>query len=99
MLFFKVFSLALLINIACSLSERGSGHGSTNQSELQNTSVVDYPVTLPIQILKELVDISDNSKGLRQLWFNSFYLTKLRLLTVKVRTSLRMRECILALIL
>jgi len=90
---FKAFALALLINIACSLSEQGSG--STNQSELQNTSVIDHPVTLPVQILKELVDISDSSKGLHKLWFNAFYLSKPWLLTVKVRTTLSMRGRIL----
>ena len=39
-------------------------------------SADDYPVKIPWQVLKKLLDISHRSKGLFQLWKNAFHLTK-----------------------
>ena len=45
----------------------------------------DYLVTLPIHVLRQLVRIDDNSKGLKALHQNSFYLSKKKLLKDEVR--------------
>ena len=58
--------------------------GSELAAAGQNTSVVDYPVTVPVKILKALVKLYDNSKGLLLLWRNSFGLTKDSLLKAEV---------------
>ena len=60
--------------------------GSVDQSTL-NASVDDYLVTLPMQVLKELVVPLDNSKGLYLLWRNAHYLTKNRLLKDEVSVT------------
>ena len=57
--------------------------GSVDQITL-NASVDDYLVTLPMQVMKELVVPLDNSKGLYLLWRNAQYLTKNQLLKDEV---------------
>ena len=51
-----------------------------------------FSATLPVQVLKELVEISDNSKGLYSLWKNAKFLTKDELLKDEVRVA-SMHEC------
>ena len=65
--------------------EQASGAALPIQSDSINESVVDYPVTLPVQVLRKLVDISDTSKGLFSLWNISMYLTKEKLMKDEVR--------------
>ena len=83
MLVFKAFTLCALMYITCS---EQAGSGSVDQSTL-NVSLTNYPATLPVQVLKELVDISDKSKGLYLLWRNALYLTKNRLLKDEVSVT------------
>lgn len=97
---FKTFLLTavLCINGIYSVPEQADSGSGNNQAPL-NTSVVDYPLTLPVKILQQLaVDISDDSKGLFALWSNAFYLTKERLLTVEVsfivHACMRMRDTV-----
>ena len=47
-------------------------------------SADDYPVKIPWQVLKRLLDILRKSKGLFQLWTNAFHLTKDTLLKDEV---------------
>ena len=84
MFVFKAFTLCALMYITCS---EQAGSGSIDQGTL-NASVADYLVTLPMQAMKELVDISDKSKGLYLLWRNSLYLTKNKLLKDEVSVLL-----------
>lgn len=86
MLVFKISALfALVMNTCSSLQEDGSGSAAVpTRDGLGSDSEFDYPVTVPEKVLKELLDISDNSKGLLLLWRNSFYLTKKRLLEAEV---------------
>ena len=87
MFVFKVSTLFALIYTSFSLPAEQAGSGSTvlRDGDLNYDSVVDYPVTVPKKVLKELLDISDKSKGLLLLWRNSFYLTKDSLLKAEVR--------------
>ena len=89
MFVFKVFTLCALTYITCS---EQTGNGSVDQNTL-NVSLLNYPATLPVQVLKQLVDISDKSKGLHLLWKNVRYLTKDSLLEDKVRIT-STHECI-----
>ena len=77
MSFFKIFTLSALIYIT-----NASSPGQTGGSP---AAAMDYLVTLPIQVLKQLVRIDDNSKGLKELYLNSFYLSKKKLLKDEVR--------------
>ena len=74
---FKAVVLLAVIYIAnCSMPN--------DRSAIQSDS--DYPVTVPLQVLKTLVDISDKSnKWLFTLWKNSIFLIKESLLKAKVR--------------
>lgn len=72
------------IYVTCLLAAEDEGSGAADQSIL-NISAVDYPVTIPWQVLKQLLDISDKSNGLFPLWSNAISLTKDRLLKDKVR--------------
>ena len=82
----KVYTaiVCTMICVTCLLAAEDEGSGSANQSTL-NISAVDYPVTIPWQVLKQLLDISDKSNGLYTLWINAISLTKDRLLKDKVR--------------
>ena len=79
MVFFKVYMLFALIYITGQAGSEPAG-----QIDSQNRSVVDYPVTVPIKILKALVEISHKSNGLILLWRNSFSLTEDSLLKAEV---------------
>ena len=83
MLVFKALTFCALMYITCS---EQAGSGSVDQGTL-NAPVDDYLVTLPMQVLKELVVPSDNSKGLYLLWRNAQYLTKNRLLKDEVSVT------------
>ena len=90
MLTFKISGLfALMMNTCSSLQADGSGSAVVPPRDglYYDLPAVDYPVTIPVKVLKELIDISDNSKGLLLLWRNSFYLTKKRLLEAEVSIS------------
>ena len=63
----------------------GSEPAAAGQSDCQNKSVLDYPITVPVKILKALVEISDKDEGLLFLWRNSFSLTEEMLLKTEVR--------------
>ena len=80
MLVFKAFTLCALMYITCS-EQAGSDQGTLN------AQVDDFLVTLPMQMLKELVVPLDNSKGLYLLWRNARYLTKNRLLKDEVSVT------------
>ena len=83
---FKVFMLSATMHIASSMwpEQVGSGGSDTMQNDSLNDPMADSLVTVPIQVLKALVDISDKSKGLILLYRNSFYLTKEKLLKSEV---------------
>ena len=83
MLVLKTFMLYAVMYITCSEQARSD---SVDQGTL-NASVADYPVILPVQVLKKLVDISDKSKGLHKLWRNALYLTKDSLMEDEVRVT------------
>ena len=74
---------ALIYITSCSSSEQ-TGSDSTAQVDDLN-SVMDYPITGPIQVLQQLIDITDNSNGLNSLYLNSRYLSKKKLLKDEVR--------------
>ena len=82
-----VSTLFVLICTSFSLpaEQAGGGSGDVPPDGL-NETVVEYTVTVPLeQVLKELLDISDTSKGLYLLWRNSIYLTEEKLLKAEVR--------------
>ena len=86
MSFFKVLMVLVTMHIASSMLPEQVGSGSeTMENGSLNESVADSLVTVPVQVLKALVDISDESKGLVLLYRNSFYLTKEKLLKPEVR--------------
>lgn len=86
MFVFKVFMLCALINIACSVPDKPVRirSGPSANKNYRDVPADSGPVKLPMYVLKELVDISDNSKGLFLLWRNAFYLTKDGLLKEEV---------------
>ena len=74
--------LALVCITSFSFTEQ-AGSQPVGQNS-QNKAVVDYPFAVPVKILKALVRIYDNSKGLLSLWRNSFRLTNSSLLKAEV---------------
>ena len=70
---------ALIYISICSSSEQ-----TGSDSAVQN-SVVDYPITVPIYVLQQLIGINDTSNGLNLLYLNSRHLSKKNLLKDKVR--------------
>ena len=80
---FKAVTLFALIYITSFLLQTGSG--SAVQSDSLNESAVDYLVTVPVKILKELIKITHKSKGLQKLWLEAFHLTADHLLNAEVR--------------
>ena len=79
----KAVTLFALIYITSFLLQAGSG--SAVQSDSLKESAVDYLVTVPVKILKELINITHKSKGLQKLWLESFRLTADYLLNAEVR--------------
>ena len=71
---FALFTLIYIISL--SLAEQGSGAALPIQCD---------SLTVPVQVLKELANFSDKSKGLFSLWKNSMYLTKDKLMKDEVR--------------
>ena len=82
MSFFKTYMLLALMCISFSFTEQ-AGSQLADQNN-QNKSMVGYPFAVPVKILKALVGISDNSKGLLYLWRKSFKLTDPSLLKAEV---------------
>ena len=91
---FKILILkcALILFATCLLAAGEDGSGSSDQKTLI-TSLVDHPVTLPVQVLKQLIDISDNSTGLFALWRNAFFLANVTALKKKVRVITMHVDC------
>ena len=81
---FKTLMLKyILICTTCLLAAGQDGSGSADQNAL-TISLVDNPVTLPVPVLKQLIDILDNSTGLFPLWTDAF---KLANVTLKKKVS------------
>ena len=83
----------------CATCLLAAEHGGSGSAAL-NVSVVDCPVKMPLQVFKQLLDITYMSKGLFQLWVNAFYLKRASLLNHKVRfTSVHAYSSIVTVIL
>ena len=79
-----ILTCALILFATCLLAAGEDGSGSSDQKTLI-ISLVDHPVTLPVQVLKQLIDTTVNSTGLFALWNNAIYLAKVTTLKKKVR--------------
>ena len=79
-----ILKCALILFATCLLAAGEDGSGSSDQKTLI-ISLVDHPVTLPVQVLKQLTDTTVNSTGLFALWKNAFNLAKVTTLKKKVR--------------
>ena len=56
----------------CATCLLAAEHGGSGSATL-NVSVVDCQVKIPLQVFKQLLDITYNSKGLFQLWNENNY--------------------------
>lgn len=67
-----------LIWVTCLLAAGQDGSGSADQNTL-TVLLVDHPVTLPVPVLKQLIDFSSDSNGLFPLWKKAFSLANVTL--------------------
>ena len=81
----KAFMLFTLMYITSSSPQEQAGSKPASQDGRLNESPVDGPVTVPVQVLQKLVEISDKSKGLLLVYRNSYKLTKDSLLNAEVK--------------
>ena len=76
----KVFTLCALI--CATLAAEQNDSCSHNQN-----SLADYSVMIPVQVLKQLINITDKSKGLYKLWEYANKLAKDEILKEEVRIT------------
>ena len=76
----KVFTLCALICAILAAEQNDSCSPHQN-------SLADYSVRIPVQVLEKLINITDKSKGLLELWKNAYSLAKDEISKEEVRIT------------